>query len=135
MSRVLKRITMTPECRQIMVRDFGTSDAPEWETGDEPLAWFPGSFMIGTVDDTDGDVTVEVRLGAADTPGARTIFDGIFSCTSGIVSIMTPTEYDNETLRLPRAGDWKMRIAVKGAERPDYVAIIFDDKEWSTALT
>jgi hypothetical protein len=130
MSTLLVATRVFPGFRQIAVSDFGTASYPEWEGG-EALVWVPTCFAIGTNEDTYGDVLVELRVGAVDVPGVREIHSGTFTCPSGRVSVTGPTDEREVTLTLPRTGDWRIRIAVRGEKRPDYVGIFFDAEEWS----
>jgi len=110
------------------------SSYPEWEGG-EALVWVPACIAVGTIEDTDGDVLVELRVGAVEVPGGREIHSGMFRCPSGDVSVTGPTDEREVTLTLPRTGDWKVRIVVRGEGRPDYVGVFFDAEEWSAAVS
>jgi hypothetical protein len=128
---------VVPGYNQIAIQDFEATSEPEWESGDESVAWVrdnPDCFFVGTIDDLDGDVLVEMRVGNVDVPGARQIFEGNFQSSSGIVSVSGPTDDRVESFLLPRRGPWKIRIAVSGAERPNGVAVFFAQEEWDAAL-
>ena len=134
MSTVLASVMVSPGYHQIAVSDYESVDVPEWESGDEPLVTSSSCFLIGTIDDLDDDVKVEMRVGDVDVPHVRVIFEGVLDCASGIVSATGPTDDHEETLLLPRRGAWSVRIAVRGQDSPDYVAVFFDQREWDAAL-
>jgi hypothetical protein len=134
MSTVLAAVTETPAYLQIIVQDMAQqSEPPMWETEDDPLVQTPECFMIATIDDMDGNVRVEFRAGSTDIPDVREIYNGIFTCSSGEVSVSAPAMNREKVLSLPHAGDWNIRIAVKGLPRPDYIAIFFDEDQWNAA--
>ncbi|MFI0895205.1 hypothetical protein [Streptomyces sp. NPDC020983] len=135
MSVFLASSVVSPGYRQIAIGDFETVDTPQWQSGEESLVSSSSGFLIGTIDDPDGDVEVEMRRGDVDVPDVRVVFEGVLSCPSGIVSATGPTDDRQETLLLPGRGDWSVRIAVRGRDRPDYVAVFFDQQEWVAALS
>lgn len=135
MSVVLASATVAPDFHQIAVADFDSDDVPEWETGEEPLVWSPGCFLISTIDSADGNVELDMRVGDVDVPGVRVVFEGTFHCSSGIVSATGPVDYPRKTFLLPRRGRWTIRIAVRNSgASPDYVAFFFDREEWEAAV-
>lgn len=137
MSNLLTSLLVWPGYGQIAIQDVGATSEPEWMAGDEELVWVPDNpdcFLVGTIDDLDGGVVVEMRAGDVDIPGARQIFEGVFRSPSGIVSASGPTDERRESFLLPRRGRWRIRIAVKGAGRPDFVAVFLAQEEWDAAL-
>ncbi|MCL2554143.1 MAG: hypothetical protein FWE75_18580 [Actinomycetia bacterium] len=130
MARLVASAVVTPRWNQIEVQDLESQDTPEWETGDEKVVAGPGCLLIGTIDDTDGTVTVDLRVGPVDVPGVTVVHEGLLSCPSGIVSVNSPCTSRKPTLRLPRAGDWRVTVAVSGAGLPDYVGVFFREEEW-----
>ena len=134
MSTVVASTVVFPGYHQIALGDYRSTDVPEWRSGDEPLVTSPSCFLIATIDGLYGDVEVELRVGGVDVSHVRVVFEGVFTCLSGIVSATGPADDREETLLLPRRGDWTVRIAVRGQDRPDYVAVFFDQEEWDAAL-
>ncbi|WP_448319043.1 hypothetical protein [Streptomyces sp. CO7] len=115
----------------VSIRDFGTTDNPVAETGEEAVIFSPRKTYVATRPDTDGDVRVEVWLG---DPGpahghGREVLDAEMEFTSGIVCVVDPVDPDSETVRLPRAGRWRTRVRVQGAPRPHTVSVFLGERD------
>lgn len=118
---------------QISLRDYGTSYWPVAGDSGDPseIIASPGHIYVPTRSDSDGDVVVEVRVGAVDIPGIRRIFQGVIELDSGVLSVTPPVVEDEETYRMPRPGSWRLTIGVRGEPEADYVALFFDEEEWA----
>ncbi|MFJ5610627.1 hypothetical protein ACIQCJ_14720 [Streptomyces sp. NPDC093221] len=134
MSTLIAATTVSPAWSQIVVENFGNSETPEWDTGEEPLVWTPGCYLIETVDDMESNVLVDFRVGVIDVHDVREIHNGNFVCASGRASVCAPAMAQKAVLTLPRAGDWAIRIAVRGKFRPDYVVVFFNEDKWSDSM-
>jgi hypothetical protein len=118
----------------VAVNNFDTRETPDWDHGDGSVAACSQSIYVVVRPDWYGDVTVQVRVGEVDLPGVRTVFEGVLSVTSGIISILSPVAGDEESVVLPRAGDWFVRIAVQGEPYTDFLAVFLDSGQWRDAL-
>jgi hypothetical protein len=98
------------------------------------VASCPQSIYVAARPDSYGEVTAQVRIGEVDLPGVRTVFEGVLSVTSGIISILSPVAGDGASVILPRAGDWMVRIAVKGDLYADFLAVFLDPDQWRDAF-
>lgn len=114
----------------ISIRDFGTEDHPSVETGEEVVVPTPGHIFVASQTDTDGDVSVAVRVGDPDIPGHRLVFDGVMHFNSSSLCVVAPTEPDEKTVAIPAPGVWKVKICVEG-DSPHSIAIFFDPTEWA----
>lgn len=114
---------LTAQYGLVSLRDFGTTDNPVAETGEEAVVFSPGKLYVATRLDTEGDVRIEVRLGDPAPGSGREVLDAAMEFSSGIVCVADPVDPDSETLRLPRAGRWRTRVRVRGEPRPHTVAV------------
>jgi hypothetical protein len=70
---------------QIAVLDSGTTDLPDWDTGDERAVATSQALYISTRSDTSGPVNVQVISGNGEVqPGAEQIFQGTLTALSEI---------------------------------------------------
>jgi hypothetical protein len=112
----------------ISIRDYGTSDNPVADTGEEDVIYSPGKIYVATRPDIDGDVRVEIWIGDPDSGSGREVLDSFMDFSSGIVCVADPVDPDSETLRLPGAGRWKTRVRVKGEPRPHTVSVFLQQE-------
>lgn len=111
----------------VSIRDFDTEDEPEVEE------FLPGHVYVATRTDTDGKVAIDVAIGEPKETDMRTVIEEVMTFESGILCITAPTIPDEETVRLPRPGQWAVKICVRGEPRPDWVGIYFSEREWREA--
>ncbi|MBZ3907540.1 hypothetical protein [Streptomyces griseiscabiei] len=117
----------------ISIRDFETEDQPTAETGEEEVISLPGNLFVATRTDMQGEVQVEIHVGECVDLDARLIFDGSMTFRSSWLCITGVVDPDEETLRLPRSGEWKIKVLVQGSPRPSRVMVFLDSREWLTA--
>ncbi|WP_369146614.1 hypothetical protein [Streptomyces sp. R44] len=116
----------------VTVRDFGTEEAPTFDSGEEEYVFLPSNLILAVRPDTEGDVTVEVRVGGADFAGHELLLEARMMFSSSVVVITTPTYVDEESLHLPRAGSWAVKVWVNSRPRPDSVILTLEPSEWNS---
>ncbi|GAA3578849.1 hypothetical protein [Streptomyces osmaniensis] len=129
MSQLLWAEDVYTQFPMVSVRDFGTEDYPVAETGEEEVIHTPGQIYIASRSDVDGDVRVEVWLGAPDPERGRNVLDSVMTFSSGIMCVSAPAEEDQESLRLPTPGNWRVRVCVEGEPRPHTVSLFLQPEE------
>ncbi|SMF06083.1 hypothetical protein SAMN02745830_01374 [Streptomyces sp. Amel2xC10] len=102
-------------------------------TGEESYVFLPGHALISTRGDTQGDVLVDLMIGEQGLSDAALLFEEVMRFSSGVVSVSDVVDPDEETLELPRPGDWRVKVYVKGRPWPDRVFVVFDERQWEDA--
>ncbi|WP_371604914.1 hypothetical protein OG345_40310 (plasmid) [Streptomyces sp. NBC_01220] len=110
----------------VAVRDFGTEDQPSVESMEE-FYFTPGNLLIAARPDFEGDIAVHVSVGGEMPSAMRQVLEKIMNFKSGILSVSAPEYPDEESLRLPCAGYWKVRAFVCGSPNPDRVVLILNE--------
>lgn len=116
----------------VTVRDFGTEEAPTFDDGEEDYVFLPSNLILAVQPDTEGDVAVEVRVGGADFVGHELLLEAQMVFTSSVMVITTPTYVDEESLHLPRAGSWTIKVWVNSRPRPNSVILVLEPSEWNS---
>ncbi|MER6131036.1 hypothetical protein [Streptomyces sp. NPDC001815] len=129
-SRIIYVDDILNEFGLVSTRDFETEDQPDVESGEEELVALPGNVFVATRSDTEGEVRVEVRIGECDVPDARIVFDGSMVFQSPFMCITGVVDPDEESLLLPRTGEWKVRVYVHGYPHPSRVMVHLELSEW-----
>ncbi|QYX77907.1 hypothetical protein [Streptomyces akebiae] len=133
-SRIVYSDVFLSQFGLISIRDFETEDQPEVESGEEEIVSLPGNIFVATRTDMQGEVRVEIHVGeCVNRPDSRLIFDGSMTFRSSWMCVTGVVDPDEETLRLPRSGEWKIKVYVQGSPRPDGVTVFLDKHEWLTA--
>jgi hypothetical protein len=96
------------------IGDYESADVPtgnddEWETG---ILVSPHHLIVATRDDLDGHVVVDVRAEESGRRVGETLFDGILSLPSGVLSVHEVVVDPHPTVIMPRAGDWRVIVSV-----------------------
>lgn len=104
----------------VAIRDFGTEFNPSEELM-EGVYFTPGHLLVSGRGDTEGGVAVQISIGDGDPPRTPKIFERGMNFLSGVVSVSAPEAPDEESLRLPQAGMW--RVGVYAAGFPESSAI------------
>ncbi|MEV6784687.1 hypothetical protein [Streptomyces sp. NPDC051098] len=130
MNQPLCSISISSKGGLVSIRDFGTRDHPEMITGEEEVLFLPSHMMVGTRPDGEGDVIIEVRADGFDGSGMRRVIDAVMTFHSSIMSISEATDPEEETLRLPHAGDWHMSVYAAGEPYAHTIVLVLDEKEW-----
>jgi hypothetical protein len=76
---VTRRFRVFPLYQQVEIRDATDDvDRPLWETGEERVLVSAQCIVLATRSDLDGEVEIEVRVGAGleDEAGGQLLFDG-----------------------------------------------------------
>jgi hypothetical protein len=76
---VTRRVRVLPAYHQMEIRDAADGvDRPLWETGEERVLASAQCIVLATRSDLDGEVEIEVRVGAGldDQAGGQLLFDG-----------------------------------------------------------
>lgn len=130
MNQPLYSISMSSKGGLVSIRDFGTFDHPEVVTGEEEVLFLPSHMMVWTRPDGEGDVLIEVRADGFDGSGMRRVIAAVMTFHSSIMSISEATDPEEETLRLPRAGDWRISVYAAGEPYAHTVVVVLDEKQW-----
>jgi len=126
MNRVLATMTALPLYGQVVIQDVGTSDLPEWETGEERAVATEHAIVVATRSDADGDVTITVLEGEDGDSLGELVFDGDLSLTSSMLEVGNPVAATVARVELGRVGYLRMRIYVEPAELAVQVAILME---------
>ncbi|MGV9707400.1 hypothetical protein [Streptomyces sp. NPDC003483] len=131
MKESLLRILISTQSGLIAIRDMGTQDQPEMQTGSELFAFLPGHVFISVRPDFEGDVAVEFIVDDQVDLGGPPLFDRVMQFDSGALSASDVVVPDEELLKLPRAGAWRVKVYTEGTPWPHKVTVVFDRDEWN----
>jgi hypothetical protein len=116
-----------PHYHQVEVRAADAAEeCPQWERGDEPAVASDRCILLATRPDLDGDVTVEVWAGPADTeqPG-EVVFDGKLLTTD--TGVVVGNSVTGALHHLPLAAGWyRVRIHGNPGDSPAQLVVVFD---------
>jgi hypothetical protein len=109
---------------QIAVLDSGTTDLPDWDTGDERAVATSQALYISTRSDTSGPVNVQVISGNGEVqPGAEQIFQGTLRIDSGRLEVGSPLAGTVERIALGICVDLTVTVFVRPAVDPSDIWI------------
>lgn len=111
---------------QVQVRDAGGGTCPEWETGEEQVLAGEQCIVLATRPDLEGDVEVEVWVGAIDgEPAGPLLYQGELLVTEqGAVVGSSLTE---ELYPVPLPVGWHpVRIYADRPTDPARFTVVFD---------
>jgi hypothetical protein len=129
MNRLLWTENVSTQYSLLSIRDFGTSDYPVAETGEEDVVYTPGQIYVATRSDVDGEVRVEVWLGTPSPDSGCGVLDSVMNFSSGIMCVSAPAEEDEESLQLPEPGAWRVRVCVQGEPEPHSVYLFLQPEQ------
>lgn len=131
MSRLIASFSISSQFGLVSIRDLDTEDQPTAETGEEDFLFLPGHLFVATRNDSAGEVQVDVMTGGEEAaPGRRKLIDEVMRFPSSVISITDAVDPDRESVRLPKAGEWRVRIYVEGHPRPHRVILVLDEDSW-----
>lgn len=123
MSELLAEGAVLPLYGQVVAEDAGTTDLPDWETGDEQAVASEHAVLIATRPDQDGDVHVRVARGAAPGEGDR-VFRGEMSVTSGRLAVGSPPASQMIEVDIGHEGYVPVQILADPVDLPERVTVI-----------
>ena len=120
------RFAVVPYYGQIYVEDPGTSDLPEFETGEELCVWTERAVVIATQSDDVGDVAVEVWSGdQADDDSWNSVGEGELVLSGTNLEIGSIVGEDLHVVDIGRTGSVSLRILTAGElGAPDRVRVV-----------
>ncbi|MEU3792549.1 hypothetical protein AB0F07_22555 [Streptomyces fructofermentans] len=133
MSEFLCRTSLSSQGGWASIRDMGTTDAPTSDTGEEDFLFLPGNTYIAVRPDSEGEASVEIRVGEPDRDDCSLLVEKVLNIKSGVISVSDVVVQDEETLRLPRSGEWTMSFYVAGEPSVREVVVFLKEQEWKTA--
>ncbi|MEU8947779.1 hypothetical protein [Streptomyces sp. NPDC048489] len=133
MGESLLRILVSTQSGLISIRDMHTEDQPEVQTGSELFTFLPGHVFITVRPDFEGDVAVEFIVDGQVDLGVPPLFDRVMQFDSGALCASDVVDPDEELLKLPRAGAWRVKVYTEGTPWPHKVTVVFDRDEWNFA--
>jgi hypothetical protein len=126
-NRVLAEVTALPLYGQVGIQDVGTSDLPDWETGEERAVATEHAILVATRSDADGDVTIRVLEGQDDEGDlGELVFDGDLSLTSPLLEVGNAVAATVTQVELGRVGYLRMRVFVEPAELAAQVTVLIE---------
>jgi hypothetical protein len=121
------RFRVFPMYHQLEVRDAaGVEDCPQWETGEEPVLAASQCIVLATRSDLDGDVEVEVWVGAIDQePAGPLLYEGELLVTEQGAVVGSSLTEELHPIPLP-IGWHPVRIYVDRPSEPARFTVVFD---------
>lgn len=124
MNRMLVQMRALPLYGQVTVADVGTSDLPDWETGEERAISTEHAVAVATRSDSEGDVTITVFEGRDRVGLGDVVFEGEISLTSHLLEVGNSLAATIAHADVGRAGYLRLRIFVEPANIPEKVTIL-----------
>jgi hypothetical protein len=124
MNTVRAELTVTPLYGQVSVQVLGSTNFPEWDTGEEKAVSTREAVLIATRPDTEGDVVIRILEGSEDEEGEM-VFDGSLAL-AGADSL----EFGNvisaqlDSVDVAQVSELKLRIYVVPADSPSDVKVL-----------
>jgi hypothetical protein len=126
MAEVLATVSVMPLYAQVVVQSAGATDLPIPETGAEPAVASTEAVIVATRDDLDGEVSIEVRRGGADSaPGTR-VYKGELSFTSPALEVGSAVSGQLATVDVGRTGWVPLAIFADPPQEPSQVVVVID---------
>ncbi|MCU1441229.1 MAG: hypothetical protein JWP85_2226 [Rhodoglobus sp.] len=126
MNHVLAEVSALPLFGQITVQDVGTSDLPDWETGEERVVATKHAVAVATRSDADGDVTIRVIEGEEVGELGQLVFEGALSLTSPLLEVGNFVAATVAQVKVGRIGPTHLRIFVEPIDLPTQVNVLID---------
>jgi hypothetical protein len=121
------RFSVFPLYHQLEVRDAAAGvDCPQWETGEEPVLAASQCVVLATRSDLEGDVEVEVWVGAVDQqPAGPLLFEGELLVTEQGAVVGSSLTEELHPIPLP-VGWHPVRIWGDRPSEPARFTVVFD---------
>lgn len=125
MNRLLSELATAPLYGQVSLHDVGTTDLPDWVTGEEQVVTSEHAVVVATRSDVDGDVTIRVFEGDEDIDGTL-VYDGEVSVTTPALEVGSIVAAKLQKTKLSRIGFVRLRVFVDLAEAPSVVSVVLE---------
>jgi hypothetical protein len=121
------RFSVFPMYHQLEVRDAADGvDCPQWETGEEPVLAASQCIVLATRSDLEGDVQVEVWVGASDQePAGPLLYEGELLVTEEGAVVGNSLTEELHPVPLP-VGWHPVRIYADRPTEPARFTVLFD---------
>jgi hypothetical protein len=125
-NHVLAEVSALPLFGQIAIQDVGTSDLPNWGTGEERVVATKHAVAVATRSDADGDVTIRVIEGEEVGELGQLVFEGALSLTSPLLEVGNSVAATVAQVRVGRIGPTHLRKFVEPIDLPTQVNVLID---------
>jgi len=125
MNCVLLEMSVLPLGGQVAVQDVGTTDLPQWGTGEERAVATSRAILVATRPDIDGDVTIRIVRGLAVERGDP-VFDGELTLTGTTLEVGNAVAGSLRSADVGRSGPIRVRIFAEPAELPADITVVVD---------
>jgi len=130
MNQTLLSETFPNAYAQISLIDAGTSDLPEWGTGDEPSVASEHALYLSTRPDTAGAVEVHVLYGKPEEQAdAKEVFVGRLRIDSGSLEVGSPLAGAVQTLDFAAIRELSVVVLARPAHEPSEIWAYVVDPE------
>jgi hypothetical protein len=123
-SHDLLQLEVLPLYAQVTVQDRGTTDIPDWETGEERAVATSHAVLIATRPDTDGKVLI--RVVHEPLEGREIVFDGMLDLTSGDIEVGNLIAGVVEHVSTGVPGSRRVQISVDPPGAPAVVTVAIE---------
>ena len=123
MRELLAERDVLPMYGQVAVLDVGTTDIPEFETGEEQLVASEHAVLVATRPDHLGTVRVQVVRGDVEGLGAR-VFDAELAIVSGRLAVGSIVACQMLEVQTGGAGYVPVQIFVDPIQMPERVSVV-----------
>jgi len=118
---------------QLEVRDAANVECPQWESGEEPVLAGEQCIVLATRPDLEGDVEVEVWVGAIDgEPAGPLLYQGELLVTEQGAVVGSSLTEELHPVPLP-IGWHPVRIWADRPSEPARFTVLFDSQPASSA--
>lgn len=124
MSELLLELEVLPLYAQVGVQDAGTTDLPDWQTGNERAVATGHAILVATRPDTEGKVVIRVIRGPAGSEAI--VFDGTLDVTSGLIEVGNSIAGTVERVALGDPGVRRVQITVDTVEAPAVITVAIE---------
>jgi hypothetical protein len=107
---LLQRASIVPSSAQLSVGDAGSTEIPEWQTGEETCVASESVVLVATAADTAGAVSCRIWSGQSAPLWESVVFDGELNISSGAVE--AGSIIGNQLIRAD-VGEGRFRIVIR----------------------
>lgn len=90
MTNIVCSLSVVPLYAKVVFQATGTTDLPEWVTGEEPAVATRSAVYVATAPDTDGMVDVQVAIGNSPGSWGKEVFVTELDRTSTEIEVGSP---------------------------------------------